>query len=118
MFNINEFDSLYRRKVRGQGVSGAIVRISLSQLKANKLRVLTHIAVENKTSAVTKIRLGISNRGEDYYLDELQNIAANELCVSRSDILLVDGDRFFAEFTGSTDGDLLVMVVNGWDKTL
>ena len=118
MFNINEFDNLYRRKLRGQGISGAIVRISLRQLSAKKLRLITHTAVENATSSTTKIRLGISNRGEDYYLDELQTIAANELCISRSDIILVDGDRFFAEFTGTTDGDNLIMVVNGWEKGL
>lgn len=118
MFNINEFDNLYRRKIRGLGVTGALVRVSLKRLSAKKLRVLTHVAVENLSNPFTKVRLGISNRGEDYYLDELQTVAANELCVKRSDILLMDGDCFFSEFTGTTDGDVLVMVVNGWEKGL
>ncbi len=118
MFNINEFDQLYRRKKRGLGVTGSLVRISLTRVKAKKLRVLTHVAVENTTSAFTKVRLGIKNVGIDYYLDELQTISANELCVSKSDILLMDGDEFFAEFTGTTDDDVLVMVVNGWEKNI
>lgn len=118
MFNINEFDCLYRRKKRGKGITGADVRISLKPIKAKTLRLLTHVTVENETSALTKVRLGISNRGEDYCLDELQTIAANELCVSRSDIVLMDGDVFFAEFTGTTDDDVLVMVANGWERKL
>lgn len=118
MHNINEFDCLYRRKKREPGVTGSPVRISLKPLDSKTLRVLTHVAAENQTSAFTKIRLGISNRGEDYYLDELQTVAADELCVNRSDLLLMDGDRFFAEFTGTTTGDDLVLVANGWEKRL
>lgn len=118
MFNINEFDQLYRRKKGGKGVSGSLVRVSLSRVKAKKLRVLTHVAVENTTSAFTKVRLGVKNVGIDYYLDELQTISANELCVSKSDILLMDGDEFFAEFTGTTTDDDLLLVVSGWEKQL
>lgn len=118
MFNINEFDQLYRRKKGGKGVSGSLVRIFLSRVKAKKLRVLTQVTVENTTSAFTKVRLGIKNVGIDYYLDELITISVNELCVSKSDVLLMDGDEFFAEFTGTTTDDDLLLVVSGWEKRL
>ena len=45
-------------------------------------------------------------------------LAANELAVSKSDILLGEGDVFFAELTGTTDGDILVMTCVGWESGL
>lgn len=118
MFNINEFDRIYRRTKKGTGVTGSLVRIELKPVSAKKLRVLTHVTVEDQTNAITKVRLGIKNRGVDYYIDELITVAANELVVERSDILLTDGDSFFAEFTGTTTGDVLVMNAFGWEKEL
>lgn len=116
MFNLNEFTSLYRRILRVAGDSGAAIRIETNPLKASRFRVLTHVTVENQTNSFTKIRLGIHNRGVDYYLDELETVAADELCVSRSDILLGDGDRFFAELTGTTDDDVCIMTCVGWEQ--
>jgi len=118
MFDINQFDSIYRRTQKGVGVTGSLVRISLKPVKSKKLRVLTHVSCENQTSAFTKVRLGIHNRGSDYYIDELQTVSANELCVSNNDILLGDGDRFFAEFTGTTDDNVLLLNAFGWEQTL
>lgn len=116
--NINEFDRLYRRKKQGLGKSGSLVRISLKPIKSKTLRVLTHITVENETSDFTKVRFGINNRGISYYLDELQSVVVDELCVGRSDVLLGDGDSFFAELTGTTDNDILMLVASGWEMDI
>ena len=118
LFDITKFDRLYRSKKTASGSAAGVVRIALGPVAAKKLRVLTHVAVENQTDTTTLIRLGIHNRGEDLYLDEISAIAAAELCVSRSDVLLGDGDSFFAEFTGSHDADELVMTCLGWEQSL
>lgn len=118
MFDINQFSSLYRRTKREAGVTGSLVRISLRPVSSKKLRVLTHVTVENQTNSFTKARLGISNRGVDYFVDEIQNVSADELLVSRSDILLGDGDRFFAELTGTTTGDVCVLNCAGWEQNI
>jgi len=118
MLTINSFSRLYRRTRRGAGVTGSAVRIESSRIKPNRVRVLSHVTVENETSAYTKCRLGIDNGGIYYYLDELQTIAAEELVISRSDIILGQGDVFFAEFTGTTDGDPLIMTCVGWEIDL
>lgn len=115
MLNINSFSRLYRRTKRGLGVTGSAVRISLTRIKPQRIRVLSHVTVDNRTSAYTKCRLGISNGGINHYLDELQTIAANELAVSKSDIILGQGDEFFAELTGTTTNDVLVMTCIGWE---
>jgi len=116
--NINDFDRLYRRTLTAAGVTGETVRLRLKPISAKKLRVLTHVTVENQTSPYTKCRLGIINGGMDHYLDELTTIAADELAVSRSDIILGEGDVFFAELTDTSNNDLLVMTCVGWELGL
>ena len=116
--NIFSFDRLYRRTKNGVGASGSVVRLKLRPVGANLLRVLTHVTVENQTSAYTKCRLGITSVGRDLFLDEMNTIAADELAVSRSDTPLGEGDYFFADLTGTTTGDVLVMTCLGWDLKL
>lgn len=118
MPNINDFDRLYRRTKKGVGISGQVIRLSLPPISINLLRVLTHVTVENKTNNYTKCRLGITSTGRDHYLDELTTLAQHELAVSRSDILLGEGDCFFAELTGTTDGNEIVMTCVGWEQNL
>lgn len=118
MPNINDFDRLYRRTKTATGLTGSTVRIKLKPIGPKKLRVLTHVAVENQTTAYTKLRLGIQAGNEDHYLDELTSPAADELAVSRSDILLGEGDVFFVELTGTTTGDHIVLTCIGWTKDL
>lgn len=118
MPNINDFDQLYRRTVNSVSDNATTFRLKLDRVDARKLRVLSHVSVENKTTAYTKCRLGVNAGGRDHYLDELQTIAANELAVSRSDILLGEGDVFFAELSGTTVDDVLVMTCVGWEQSL
>ncbi len=116
--NINDYSQLYRCTVTGAGVTGEVVRLELDRVKAKAVRVLSHVTTENDTSAYTKCRLGIDAGGRDHYLDELQTIAAAELAISRSDIILGEGDVFFAEFTGTATGDTVIMTCVGWEDML
>ncbi len=118
MRNIFDFSQIYRRTKRAAGVSGSVVTISLSRISAKSLLILTHVTVENKTSSYTKVRLGINSGGVIHYIDELQTVAAAELAVSRSDILLGEGDVFLAELTGTTTDDVLIMTCAGWKGAL
>jgi hypothetical protein len=116
--NINNFSRLYRRTKVGVGATGSAVRVELSRIKPRVMRVLSHVTVENESNAYTKCRLGITNGGVNHYLDELQTIAACELAVSRSDIILGEGDIFFAELTGTTNDDVLILTCVGWEMDL
>lgn len=113
--NINEFTRLFRMKVLGEGKTGDVVRLKLDRVEQRRIRVLSHVAVENKTSDGTKDRLGIESGKRDYYLAEITDPLANELISSSVDILLGEGDVFFCEFTGTTDGDELAMTAIGWE---
>ena len=118
MPNITNFTALYRRTKKALGVTGKVVEIKLKPVPPRMVRVLPHVTVENKTTAYTKCRLAIDHGGLDHYLDELTTVAAKELAVSRSDVLLGEGDAFFAELAGTTTGDELVMTAIGWEQEL
>ena len=115
MFTLYEFDRLYRRKVRATGVTGSVVRMQTKPLRPGKVRVLSHVTVENETRAYDLLRIGITNLGEVYYLDELTTPGLAELAVCHEDHVLGDGDCFFADLTGTVDDDSLIMVVSGWE---
>ena len=115
MLNLFEFDRLYRRKLRAIGDSSAVVYLQTSPLGPKRHRILTQVTVESIGAGYDILRIGVSNLGELYYLDELLNVADAELAVSRSEIILGDGDRFFAELTGTTDDKVLLMVLSGWE---
>ena len=118
MHNINDFTQLFRRTVTKLSDGSTTFRLKLDRVEARKVRVLSHVTVENEISAYTKCRLGIDAGGRDHYMDELQNIAAKELAVSRSDIILGEGDVFFAELTGTSADDILIMTCVGWEVNL
>ena len=118
MLNIFDFTRLYRRTKRAAGLDGSVVRISLARVSAKTLLVLTHVTVENQTSPYTKVRLGIDAAGVVHYIDELITVAAGEVAVSRSDILLGEGDVFFTELTGTTTGDVLIFTTIGWKQDI
>jgi len=118
LFNINEFHRLYRSNTFGSGKTTSTVYLYLARVGPGKIRVLTHVTVESTVYGCDTIRLGIENGGVRYYLDELKAVAAVELCVSRADILLGEGDRFFAELQGTTTGAKLTMTCVGWTRDL
>lgn len=116
--NISDFHCLYRRTITAVGVENGSVSIKLDRVAAGKLRVLTHVTVENLDNGTEIIRLAIHAGGRNHYLDELLAVPEAELCVSRSDILLGEGDVFFAELTGTDGDDRLVMTCIGWEQRL
>jgi len=118
LFDIMKFRQLFRSKKTASGLTGETVNIVLPRVKPGHMRILTHVTVEDKTSAYTKCRLAIDNGGNVFYLDELESPAANELGVARSDVVLGEADVFFAELTGTTTADQLVMTCCGWEQTL
>jgi len=118
LLNINNFNRLYRRTVKRVGVTGTVEYLKLNRVGPGKIRVLSHVTVENQTTTLTKCRIGIDHSGVIHYLDELQTVGIAELIVSRSDILLGEGDRFFAELTGTITTATLIMTCVGWEQDL
>jgi len=116
--NINDFNRLYRRTIKEKANGTDPIRLELEKVPPRVLRVLSHVTVENKGDAYDICRLGIQTAARRHYLDELLLVAADELAVSRSDIILGEGDVFFAELTGADAPGELVMTCVGWEQDL
>lgn len=102
----------------GVGITGSNVYIYSPRVEPGRVLTLSHVSAEDQTSAFTKIRFGVVNTGAFDYLDELQNIDANELVVSASLLFLGAGDRLFVEFVGTSTDDILVVNARGWEKKI
>lgn len=76
------------------------------------------IAIVNKTSAFTKINIGIYENGVFYcYFTEASPVAA-ECYFTTDEIILREGQQVQAEFVGCTLGDELSMYIHGiWNKS-
>jgi len=116
--SINDFDRLYRITKKGVGAVNQTVRVSLGRVAPKTLRLLTHVTLENKSNDGLKDRIGINAGDRDHYLDEIDDPLKGELIVSRSDILLGEGDAFFADFTDAQNGDELILTCVGWEQRL
>lgn len=116
--NIYNFDQLYRQTITRKADDANPYYLKLDRVPARQVRVLTHVTVENTTDGYDQCRLGINSSGRLHYLDELKNPSVNELAVSRSDIILGEGDVFFAELAGGIDGDTVLMTCVGWEQGL
>ena len=116
--NVNDFDQLFRRTITQKADDADPYYLKLDRVNARQLRVLTHVTVENKTDGYTKCRLGIDHSGVLHYLDELTTPLVNELAVSRTDIILGEGDVFFSELAGGIENDTVIMTCIGWEQTL
>jgi hypothetical protein len=113
--NTNNFDLLYRERKTAPGVTGSPVIIDLERVNAARIRVLTHISVENKTSGYTKCRLSIFNGATDFFLDEAIYPSEDELLVHSKDVLLGEGDILRVTLTGTTTADDLEICATGWE---
>lgn len=118
LLDVNKFHRLYRRTEKRTDVTALTYTIKLNPVGPRKIRVLSHVTVENQTTALTICRLGIDNGGVIHYLDETLVVAIRELLVSRSDILLGEGDRLFAELTGQITNATLILTCIGWEQDL
>ena len=117
MMNVNEFDLLYRERQTAVGITGSNIIIRAERVRPGRIRVLTHVSIENKTSAYTECRLSIYNGATDFMLDQAIYPAEDELLVHPKDIVLGEGDVLRARLIGTTTGDVIEMHVIGWEMT-
>lgn len=118
MRNIYDFSRLYRRTIRELAGATSPHRLKLGRVGAKTLRVLQHVTVENTESTYDQVRLGIEAGGRLHYLDQLIDPDEDELAVSRSIILLGEGDVFFAECEGAGEDEPLILTAIGWELDL
>uniref|UniRef100_A0A6M3Y2Q0 Uncharacterized protein n=1 Tax=viral metagenome TaxID=1070528 RepID=A0A6M3Y2Q0_9ZZZZ len=108
---------LIDRKLKAYGVTGVTVTIDGPRFDPMVMQELTHIAVVNKTSGYTRLRIGTWDGASFHVQEEEVNQGSDEYCFTGNDILVPPGSRIRAELTGTTTGDDLRLVLNGvWVK--
>lgn len=75
--------------------------------------VITHIAVEDETSACTSVRIGRGTQQRPRWLQEQPAPQAGQLYTEENEHHLGEGEQLVVRFTGSTSGDVLVANVEG-----
>lgn len=113
--NVNEFDRLYRERKTATGVTGSSLIIQTDKVDPGRIRVLTHVSIEDRTNAYTKCRLSIWNGATDFYIDEAIYPDEDELLVHPKDIIMGEGDILRATLTGTTTGDQIELHAIGWE---
>lgn len=75
---------------------------------------VTHVAVENETTAYTRLVIGVADGLSFYQKEEQDSPAANNIYWSRSKFLIPAGKKLRARLTGCTSGDKIHMTYEGF----
>ena len=87
-----------------------------NKVKPNRIQIVKLIAVENKTTTYTKLRIGIWDNGVFMPFFEETAPLVGELYFITDEIILRDGQQVQAELQGCTAGDNIEMYVHGrWE---
>ena len=73
-----------------------------------------HIAVENRTTAYTRLVIGVADGLSFFQKEEEDSPAANNIYWTRSKILIPAGKKLRARLTGCTAGDKIYMTYEGF----
>jgi hypothetical protein len=75
---------------------------------------ITHVAVENKTTAYTRLTIGVAGGLDFYEKEEQDSPAADNIYWTRSKFLIPAGKKLRARLTGCSSGDDLHMTYEGF----
>jgi len=83
-------------------------------VKAGRELVLTSIAVEDETTALTYIRIGKESGGTFFPWEEQQTVAADELVHSSEEHHLRGNERFECKINGGAADDIVKAYLDGY----
>jgi hypothetical protein len=75
---------------------------------------VTHVAVENRTNAYTRLVIGVADGLSFFQKEEEDSPAANNIYWTKSKFLIPAGKKLRARLTGCTSGDDLHMTYEGY----
>jgi hypothetical protein len=73
-----------------------------------------HVAVENRTTAYTRLVIGVTDGLSFFQKEEEDSPAANNIYWTKSKFLIPAGKKLRARLTGCTSGDNLHMTYEGY----
>jgi len=83
-------------------------------VEQGKILEVTHVAVENRTTAYTRLVIGVADGLSFFEKEEQDSPAADNIYWSRSKFLIPAGKKLRARLTGCISGDDLHMTYEGF----
>ena len=84
------------------------------QVEPGTILEVRHVAVENRTTAYTRLVIGVADGISFFGKEEQDSPAANNIYWTRSKFLVPAGKKLRARFTGCTPGDKIYMTYEGF----
>ena len=84
------------------------------QVEPGTILEVRHVAVENRTTAYTRLVIGVADGLSFFQKEEEDSPAANNLYWTRSKFLIPAGKKLRARLTGCTAADVLHMTYEGY----
>lgn len=105
----------FRRRILATGSSTGINNLDDDKVNAYRVYTYKRIVVINRTSAFTRLLLGVMSGGVFHTYEEQQNPLAATLYPfePRGGMDVTEGEHVRARCTGVTEGDELVLFVSG-----
>jgi len=100
-------------EVLGASAGGSYDDLESEAVKPGTVLEIRHVAVENKTTAYTRLTIGISDGIFFFEKEEEDNPAADNIYWTKSKFLIPAGKKLRARLTGCTSGDELRMAYEG-----
>jgi len=101
-------------RLRLISTGAATENIDLPRIDENWRAKITKVSVENRTSAMSRVVLGIVRGGVFHIFEEENWPQADDVTWSDGPFYLTEGDVLRVQVAGATSGDEIVVFVNGY----
>jgi len=109
--------SLYRKRLKATSAGEATLNIEDDIVLEGKAKVYQRISVENRTSAYTRLVIGVMSAGLFHRHEEHDNPSANDIYWTSDDINVKQGENLRIQLSGTTSGDEIYIYAEGiWGK--
>lgn len=96
------------------GATGTLDDLDSLPLEPGTILEVRHVAVENRTTAYTRLVIGVADGLSFYQKEEEDSPAANNIYWTKSKFLIPAGKKLRARLTGCTASDNLHMTYEGF----
>lgn len=84
------------------------------RVRAGEVWVYTIVAAQNKTSAFTKLQIGIKDDGNFLPFKQHDTVSAGSVKNLENTLIVTEGNKLSVAFYGCTAGDIIEIYLNGY----
>jgi hypothetical protein len=99
--------------IKGYATSGTNI-LESRLVEPGTILEVRHVAIENRTTAYTRLVIGVADGLSFFQKEEEDSPAANNIYWTRSKFLIPAGKKLRAHLTGCTSGDDIHMTYEGF----